>query len=186
MSKGLLIFFDCEFTDLSVDSRLISIGLVSENGNCEFYAELSETYQSPDCSDFVREAVLPQLQGGDALMTMRELSLRLLDWLIAFGEPVQLATDSLQWDWPWIEKIFAEAGAYLLEQTPAWQDIKDSSHRLAAVARPANVDGRPYALQQSTAFNLSIEQAFESGLLRRHHALDDAKANRIAWMDAQK
>lgn len=185
MSKGLLIFFDCEFTELSIDSRLISIGLVSENGNREFYAELSETYQSPDCSGFVREAVLPQLQGGDALMTMRELSLRLVDWLIAFGEPVQLATDSLQWDWPWIEKIFAEAGAYLLDQTPAWQDIKNSPHSLAAIARPANVDGRPYILQQSEAFNLSIEQAFESGLLRRHHALDDAKANRIAWQETQ-
>ncbi len=181
----MLVFIDTEFTELSIAPGLISIGLVSEDGNRVFYAELSDTYQSSECSDFVRDAVLPQLQGGDALMTMRELSLRLVDWLIAFSEPVQLATDSLQWDWPWIEKIFAEAGAYLLEQTPAWQDIKDSPHRLASVACPANVDGRPYALQQAAAFNLAVEQAFESGLLRCHHALDDAKANRIAWLALQ-
>ena len=35
------IFFDTEFTDLSMDPRLISIGLISEDGR-EFYAELSE------------------------------------------------------------------------------------------------------------------------------------------------
>jgi len=182
----MLVFIDTEFTELSIAPGIISIGLVSEDGNSVFYAELSDTYQSSECSDFVREVVLPKLQGGEAIMTMRELSLRLVDWLNDFSEPVQLATDSLQWDWQWIEKIFAEAGAYLVEQTPAWQDIKDSPHRLASVARPANVDGRPYVLQQTTAFILAIEQAFERGLLHCHHALDDAKANRIAWLALQE
>ena len=178
----MLIFFDAEMTDLSADRKLISIGFVSEDGKRELYAELSDTYQLSDCSDFVRDAVLPNLQGGDARITMRDLSLRFIKWIIAFDERVLLATDSLQWDWPWIEAIYAEAGAYLLENYVGWDDIKDSPRRLAGVARPANTgDGKPFALQQTDAFNLAVEKAFETGL-RRHHALDDAKANRCAWL----
>lgn len=176
----MLIFFDCEFSELGLDPKLISIGFVSEDGARELYGELSDTYQLSDCSDFVREAVLPHLQGGDARMTMRELAVRLVHWLIAFGEPVQLATDSLSWDWPWIGELYAEAAAYLREATPAWPAIKDSPSRGEAVSRPANVDGRPFVLTQSPSFNLAVEEAFASGL-RRHHALDDAKANRLGW-----
>ncbi|MDP1872049.1 MAG: hypothetical protein Q8K61_10550 [Gallionella sp.] len=60
----MLIFFDTEFTELGIDPKLISIGLISEDGTREFYAELSDTYQPTDCSAFVHEAVLPHLQGG--------------------------------------------------------------------------------------------------------------------------
>lgn len=66
----MLIFFDCEFTERGIDPKLISIGLISEDGAREFYAELSDNYQLSDCSAFVHEAALPHLQGGDALMSM--------------------------------------------------------------------------------------------------------------------
>jgi hypothetical protein len=56
----MLIFFDTEFTDLCIGSRLIGIGLISEDGR-EFYAELSDTYEIKDCCDFVQEEVLPHL-----------------------------------------------------------------------------------------------------------------------------
>ncbi len=178
----MLIFFDAEMTDLSADRKLISIGFVSEDGEREFYAELSDTYQLSDCSDFVREAVLPNLEGGEARMSMRDLSVSFIRWIIGFEERVQLATDSLQWDWPWIEVIYAEAGTFMLESSPVWVDMKDSPRRLAGVARPANTgDGKPFALQQTDAFNVAIEKAFDSGL-RCHNALEDAKANRFAWL----
>lgn len=177
----MLIFFDAEMTDLCADRKLISIGFVSEDGR-ELYVELSDTYQLTDCSDFVRESVLPNLQGGDARMTMRDLSVRFIKWIISFEERVQLATDSIQWDWPWIEAIYAEAGAFMLENSVVWDAMKDSPGRLAGVARPANTgDGKPFSLLQTEAFNLVVAKAFESGL-RRHHALDDAKANRCAWL----
>lgn len=181
----MLIFFDTEFSDLSIDPRLISIGLVSEDGR-EFYAELSGNENLSNANEFVLEEVIPKLQGGESVMTMRELSNGLVEWLMAFGVPVQFATDSLRWDWPWIETIFADFGVYLLEDSAVWQDIKNHPHRLAGVARPANVDGRPLLLPQSPEFHLAVDQAFERGLLRRHHALDDAKANRLAWMNSQK
>ena len=171
----MLIFFDCEFTELGIDPKLISIGFVSEDGTRELYAELCNTYQPSDCSDFVREVVLPHLEGGAARMAMRELSVCLVDWLIAFGEPVQLATDSLSWDWPWIGELFAEAG-----EGTNWP-AHMTTHSKSEVFRPANVAAKPLILSQSPQFNLAIEAAFASGL-RRHHALDDAKSNRLGWL----
>ena len=153
----MLVFFDTEFTELGIDPCLISIGLISEDGR-EFYAELSDTYLIKDCSAFVQEAVLPHLEGGEMLMPMHELTLRLGSWLEAFKQPVKLATDSISWDWPWIHEIFGAASTW-----------------------PANLDGKPEILKQGSDFILAIEQAYAGGL-RRHHALDDTRANRIAQM----
>jgi hypothetical protein len=155
-----LVFFDTEFTGLIVDPKLISIGCVDETGTKTFYAELSDTWTLGDLSEFARGAVLPRLEGGDVVMTMNELTLRLADWLEDFGGSIQLATDSLAWDWPWIREIF--------EPLDTW---------------PRNLDGKPVLLLPNTVFNLAVENAFTKGL-RRHHALDDAKANRLGWIAA--
>lgn len=160
----MLIFFDTEFTELGLDPRLISIGLVSEDGAREFYAELSDTYQLTDCSDFVREAVLPHLEGGVVRMTMDELTLRLGNWIEGFEQPVQLATDSLSWDWPWIQELFCTPGTW-----------------------PENLDGKPVSLYETVGaafLERIVEQTFQSHVprLRRHHALDDARVNRLAWL----
>jgi hypothetical protein len=158
----MLIFFDTELSDLSIDVRLISIGLISEDGR-EFYAELSDTYIPKDCGAFTQEGVLPLLQGGDALMPMSDLSKRLDAWLLSFSQPVKLATDSISWDWPWIQEIFYDT---------KW---------------PENLDGKPalmHELIDSPFFDQTVEKVFEKHIpkLRRHHALDDAKANRLAWL----
>lgn len=162
----MLIFFDTEFTDLGLDHKLISIGLISENGTHEFYAELSDTYQPADCAAFVHEAVIPHLHGGDACMTMDELTLRLGNWIESFEQPVQLATDSFSWDWPLIQELFYLPGTW-----------------------PENLHGKPaslYDLVGAQNLEQSVELAFRDHLprLRRHHALDDAKANRLAYLAA--
>jgi hypothetical protein len=154
------VFFDTEFTDLVVDPQLISIGMIDETGERTFYAELSDSYRLDDVGYFAREAVLPQLEGGAMCLTMAELREQLRAWLEAFGEPVRLVTDSLSWDWPWIQEIFEDVSAL-----------------------PPNLDGKPLILPQETEFNLAIERAFAGGL-RRHHTLDDAKANRLGWIAA--
>lgn len=159
------IFFDTEFTELGVDPRLISIGLVDETGEQTFYAELTDTYTSADCSDFAREVVLPRLEGGTARMAWHSLCERLTAWLENFSEPVVLATDSLAWDWPWMQEVSFELGAW-----------------------PANVGQHPLLLVPNylidfEQFTLAVEEAFKQGL-RRHHALDDAKANRLGWLAA--
>lgn len=67
------IFFDTEFADLVADAMLISIGFGDEAGERTFYAELSDTWQLDDVGEFARDVVLPLLDGGTALMTVREL-----------------------------------------------------------------------------------------------------------------
>lgn len=160
----MLVFFDTEFTELGIDPKLISIGLISEDGERTFYAELSDTYRLADVGDFARAEVLPLLEGGDALMTMPDLTLRLGNWLERFEQPVQLATDSLAWDWPWIQEIFSGEWTW-----------------------PENLAGRPLLLTMSCLndydrFVEAVEEAFCD--LRRHHSLDDVKANRQGWIAA--
>lgn len=157
----MLIFFDTEFTSLTNSSKLISIGLVDETGQKTFYAELSDTWKLSGTNDFVRKEVVPMLEGGFVQMPKAQLRVALGEWLAAFNEPVQLATDSLNWDWVWIHRIF---GGQL----------------------PANLLPSPLLLTMNYLVNFdnfapAIEAAFAAGL-RRHHALDDAKANRLGWI----
>ena len=63
-----LILFETEFTDLCVNPRLISIGLVSEDVE---RAYIPNTYQPSGCGEFARMAVLPQLDGGAARMGLQ-------------------------------------------------------------------------------------------------------------------
>ena len=42
------LFFDTEFTALTDDAKLISIGLIDESGRHTFYAELADTWQPED------------------------------------------------------------------------------------------------------------------------------------------
>lgn len=160
----MIIFFDTEFTALTDQPKLISIGFISENGRT-FYAELSDTYQFLDASDFTHENVLPFLQGGRNLMAMSELKIRLSQWLSEFNRPVTLATDSLQWDWPWIQRIFDDE---------TW---------------PENIAPHPLVLtinyiKNFEAFGNAVEYAYTKGL-QRHHALDDANANRLGWLASE-
>lgn len=65
----MLIFYDSEFSDF-LDPRLISIGFVSEDGTCTFYAELTSTYQPSDgwcrkrptkpCGEVLNETSYPE------------------------------------------------------------------------------------------------------------------------------
>jgi len=95
-------------------------------------------------------------------MTLHALSLRLGNWLEGSEQPVTLVTDSIGWDWPWISKIFTDPKTW-----------------------PTNPNRSPEVLLFDTdsgeEFNNAIEFAFSNGLCR-HHALDDAKANRLGWL----
>ena len=92
------IFLDCEFTQLNQDSKLISLALVAESGE-EFYVELTDTYSVEDCSDFVIQNVLPQLdplQYGQSLVGARASLRRFLG---RFGDELEVCSDAPYWDW---------------------------------------------------------------------------------------
>ncbi|MDY1047597.1 3'-5' exoribonuclease [Pseudomonas coleopterorum] len=92
------LYLDCEFTRLSAAAKLISLALVAEDGR-EFYAELQGTWRLEDCSDFVKEIVLPQLWGGEYAMPLIEARLALLRFFATYNEELNVVTDAPAYDW---------------------------------------------------------------------------------------
>ena len=117
----------------------------------EFYAELPIAF---DVSDFVRETVLPQLgKNPEALCSREELTKRIRRFLEQFGaEPVHILCDDFV-DYV----LFAEA---------LGGDV------------PANI---VYVRIFERLDFSKVEAFFVENRLQRHHALNDAKANKAGY-----
>lgn len=153
----MLIYLDTEFTDLIPDNKLISIALVDENEEY-FYAELTDTYELSDCSDFVKEHVIPFLRGGSYRMTAAECSVRLNMWIEDRNVECMLGCDAPSWDIPHVKDLL-----YL-----DW---------------PKNLSKNQY-LPVYISSDVEEEIVAEFGY-RIHNALDDALVMKKA-MDLQK
>ena len=164
------IFFDCEFTKLQQPldpepNELISIGCISESGE-RFYAENS-CYRVERCSEFVVESALPLLDGFDYLMHYSMIAKQLRTWIESFDGEVKMWSDAPYWDWQHVKHMFDNYG------WPA--NLKREAVHLTF---PSSI--------QTTRFKAAVEDAFRSfePKLRRHHALDDAIANRYGFQRA--
>ncbi len=92
----MLVFLDTEFTQFN-HPNLVSLALVEEGGQ-EFYAERTD-YHPEDCSDFVRETILPLLgRVPGAACTRIELTDRVRQWFKTLPEPAIIVYD-YEWDW---------------------------------------------------------------------------------------
>ncbi|HEY6438019.1 MAG TPA: hypothetical protein VIY47_15620, partial [Ignavibacteriaceae bacterium] len=100
----MILFIDTEFTDLVPGNKLISIALVDENEEY-FYAELTDTYELKDCSDFVIVYVLPLLRGGEYRMSSYDCALKLGNWIEDREEDCILGCDNPDWDIPHLRKL---------------------------------------------------------------------------------
>ena len=98
------LFLDTEFTKLEPGAKLISIALVDEDENF-FYAELTDTYNLEDCSDFVKSYVLPFLKGGKYKMTEYDFRLAICKWIEDRNVPCQIGTDAPSWDIPLLRPL---------------------------------------------------------------------------------
>jgi hypothetical protein len=148
----MLVFIDTEFTSLD-EPYLISAGLVAADGR-ELYFEM--TGVSPNvCSAFVRQTVLPLLDGP--ALTPIQAAERISVFLAPCGTSVTLFCDAPRYD---VELIRPFLPANL-----EW--------KVAVPSFDTDTEER--------AYQGAYEAAFASGL-RRHHALDDARAARRAWL----
>ena len=98
------IFLDCEFTQLNQYSKLISLALVSESAE-EFYVELTDTYSVDDCSDFVIQNVLPQLDPLRCGQSLSDAQVSLRRFLGSFAEELEVCSDAPQWDWKFFRNL---------------------------------------------------------------------------------
>lgn len=153
------IFLDTEFTSFLNSSKLISIGLVAEDGST-FYAELSG-WKSSEASEFCHFNVIPLLTKTP--QSFSEVGSSLRTWLEERGE-CMIATDSLTWDWRWLTQLLS-------------------------TGFPTNMQHQPLLLTMNylhnfDAFEAALEEYFAK--VTPHHALNDAKANRHAWLVSGK
>ncbi len=152
------VFFDTEFTGLTSEPRLLSIGMVADNGR-ELYLELTDGWSEAMCSPWVRQHVLPMLGQGERL-TRRETGRRILDWLSFSNAPATLLGDT-DWDTTLLANLMDECG------------VDRESYRIELLA---------YANRaQATAFEDAKRRYFETHKVPSHHALNDARAFRVAW-----
>jgi hypothetical protein len=153
----MLIFLDTEFTDF-VNTSLISIGLVSEDGR-EFYAESAEIDYAK-CSDFTRDVVVPMLGADPAAILKRDaLAEKLREWLDQFS-----ASDIVVFDYP-----------------------LDASLLLQAVAGSPSVQMQYLSgvILGSAEYDAARNETF-AGDRPQHHALTDAHAMRNGYLAYQK
>ena len=162
------MFLDTEFSTLEeryVDAKLISIGLVDESGRHTFYAELDH-WNDGECSEFTRTVVTPLLDGGKSILNCNDLGYQLKKWIEKFETPVNIWTDTSSLDWRWLHWLFTVGGT-------GW---------------PENIAQKPNVLSfdaiKGEQFTNGVEASYSKGKLRRHHALDDAEANRRGWLAA--
>ena len=161
------IFFDTEFTGLGIQNpQLISIGLIDQPGAGEFYAEVPVTPElRAACHPWVRENVLPHLAGGAAAMPKDEISRRLYEWLCALAPArhLVLITDSPVVDAPYVHELLKDTG---------YPQNMDRHIRHMKMPSPAGWQ----------RYHSALERAQKAAAYREHHALDDARANRLAWL----
>lgn len=156
----MLIYFDCEFTNLYGDEgpiKLISAGFVTFDGH-EFYFELTDNFQLSDCSYFTEDIVLPNLNIGKHGMSSADAAINLKAWIEGLGfDNLALASDAPNYDFALIQ--------YLLQKHDCWPSnlIKDAVD-VVETYKHIDIDTR-------------IDEYFTyQPLAIRHHALWDARA----------
>ena len=161
----LLLFIDTEFTGLNQRwPRLISIGLVSEDGRHSFYAELPPESYTEKMMPWVQSNVLPLLSGGDCEIQPDVLRLRLAAWLGALGA-VRIVTNAPDFDF-----------AFLRATLGTWPSSVN--------AAPIRFDTHTLGSAHQALLQAHLD-AYFSPEKPQHHALHDANALRCAWLKAK-
>lgn len=166
------LFLDTEFTGLTQQAELISLALVSEEGDY-FYAEFTD-YDPASLEDWHHEHVLPHLfltkdtrpelppQGELCLGTRAEVAEALRKWLEQWTS-IEVWADVPAYDWVLFCELF---GGALQLPKPIHYIVRDLATLL--VARGLDPDADRFALAYG-------KEAPPAGL-SRHQALGDALA----------
>lgn len=184
------LYFDTEFTGLHKRTTLISIGIISENGE-KFYAE-NENYKESQCDDWIKENVLKYtiLGGNDKLAerlgkdeyttvvlgSKADIRYELKEWLKQFNS-VQFISDVCHYDMVLLIDIFGSAF--------------DFTGNVSAVCHDINQDiAKHYRISDREAFDKSREDivselcgSFIAG--DKHNALYDAEVIKAIYEEVK-
>lgn len=149
----MILFLDTEFTDFTNDRELISVGLVSLCGMYEFYREV-ENFDKNKSSEYVKEVVIPLL-GKDAQTVKPRHTVReeLSEWLDQFKHEHSVIAVDYEGDW----LLFSD----LVGKVPPFLKVVEVFYDIDV---------------------LVSEQYYRDTGQEQHHALNDAKANRVGFL----
>lgn len=170
----MIVFLDTEFTDLVVEPRMLSIGMVASTGiGREFYAEVTDRRRIHAASWFALDVVLPQFGLiAHASCSYATLGARLsvfLDRIAASlgdTEHIEVAF-TYDLDWALAERAIRDSGC----DTPALSQrglIPRNVYDIAGVGAGKRASEAYFSDQSDAPFS-------------RHHALCDARALRVAY-----
>jgi hypothetical protein len=173
----MFVFVDTEFNSFEYQD-LVSVGLVSLTG-VEHYVEIKpdvtgdEGWDPKLCSQFVRDVVWPMLGPADRAMTRTQAARSIVSWLSSLGSQDVVILCDHPVDWQLLSELtkpfLHHPRTGRLETCTAANESLDAPQLSARLYTP------------SRAAELVRSDGFSNGL-RRHHALDDAKALRQAWL----
>ena len=169
------IYFDTEFTQLSKNGELISIGLVTDSDDA-FYAEFTD-FSTELLTDWHYENVIKNLMNSEKPKCSRiieridncvgmtgtkiEVRTELLIWLIGFQEEIQLVSDVCHYDFMFFIDIFGTAFDLPRCVNPTCIDINQE------IAKHLNITNKE-------AFDINRESLIDKRDSIKHNALHDA------------
>ena len=170
--EPLAVYYDAEFTDLTSDSDLLSIGFVAADSSAELYIEIADA-NFAIASHFVRTEVMPLFgQHNPVVLTRYKAAERIAEWLDGLREgdrqrQIIMVSDS-QSDWMHFLELFPASNP----DEPSWAAQFDLVGRMVHQMLEC---GRHQA-----AFDQELEAYFWQHK-PRHHALVDARGLKAAW-----
>ena len=177
--KTSVVFPDTEFTDFT-NMDLISIGAVVEHGDEEFYREVSN-HRSYLRSGFVDQHVMCWTDMAKFGKLKKEVAEDWASWLDNLpGEEVLLVVDYVG-DYQLIYDLHQNK-----MPTKPFRVVMFNAYlgdRLVAVIGKDTIENYLDCWNDCCAI---MENEFKKEGVRQHHALDDAKVNKIAFKQALK
>lgn len=178
-----ILFIDTEFADF-INTEMISLGIVSVDGEDEFYVELKD-FRPQVCSEFTRMNVIPHLDLQKHGKSRTEAAARLYCWLEELEEECVICPDN-KIDWEIFIDLIEDLPANIQKQPMLmWPAL-----RLAVMAKADELQTPDYKWFFETGMQ-QFTEGFTEYFLRnpspkQHHALADSKANRTGWIKVHK
>ena len=178
------IFINLEFTELSMASQFLSIGIVTEDGN-EFYAE-NNYYNKDSISDWVEENVIKNFKFNDSKEsreyheknhnlymknTPAVIADELVNWLNIYrkDDEIEVWSDCLAFDWALFINLFGTAF-----DLPIPKFIYYIPFDICTLFKVANIDPD---ISREWFANLRTKD----NLLEKHNSLFDAKVIKLCY-----
>lgn len=185
-----MIFFDTEFTGLHQNTTLVSIGLVSDNGE-KFYAELTD-FDETQCNEWIEKNVLDYLilsgneqlaktLGADEMTTIvlgskNDVRTELLEWLDNFKDDIQFVSDVCHYDMVLLCELLADEAILLPDYiNPFCHDITQDIAMVLDISEAEAFDFSREELLKNRGISLPKGQ--------KHNALYDAEVIKTIYDD---